>query len=235
MSKDNPKNGYDGYNAIETDKGVLLFSRTNTGFKLFHDYMGLFMDNLYNPQCNNTYFNLHYIESDNPALRDKCDIALKFPDKHLPLAIPIKEECYADTSVLKDSLEVKVNGWEPTPGQIQRITDYVDGVHIPVRGETFDISTLQEMASGVSYNRVLINSAMSDFKYEQEFLELAKKMERCSDSIEAGKITNDIKNLANEILKRDYPDRRKEQEQSIINKNYISQTPLIKKKKGHGL
>ncbi len=208
MSKENPKNGYGAYNAIETDKGVLLFSRTDAGFKLFHDYMGLFMDNLYNPLCNHTYFNLHYIESDNPTLRDKCDMALKFPDKHLPLAIPIKDECYTDMSVLKDSLDVKVNGWEPTPEQIQRITDYVDGVHIPVRGDTFNISCLQEMASGVSYNRVLLSGAMSDFKYEKEFLEVAKQVERCTDAAEAGKLNREIKTLASDILKCDFPDIR---------------------------
>ncbi len=208
MYKENPKNGYDAYNAIETDKGVLLFSRTDAGFKLFHDYMGLFMDNLYNPLCNHNYFDLHYIESDNPALRDKCDMALKFPAKHLPLAIPINDECYTDTSVLKDSLHVKVNGWEPTPKQIQQITDYVDGIHIPVRGDTFNISSLQEMASGVSYNRVLLSGAMSDFKYEKEFLELAKQVERCTDVAEAGKLNREIKTLASDILKRDFPDIR---------------------------
>lgn len=208
MSKENPKNGYNAYNAIETDKGVLLFFRTDAGFKLFHDYMGLIMDNLYNPLCNNSYLNLHYIESDNPALRDRCDVALKFPEKHLPLAIPIKNECYTDRSVLKDSLEVKVNGWEPTPEQIQRITDYVKGVHIPVRGDTFNISSLQEMASGISYNRVLLSGAMSDFKYEKKFLELVKQMERCTDASEAGKLNRDIKDLASDILKRDFPDIR---------------------------
>jgi hypothetical protein len=210
MSSDNPKNGYNAYNAIETDKGVLLFSRTGAGFKLFHDYMGLFMDNLYNPLCNTTYFNLHYIESDNPALREKCDIALKFPEKHLPLKIPIRNECYTDTSVLKDSVDIKVNGWEPTPEQIQRITDYVDGIHIPVRGDTFDISSLQEIANGVSYNRILLGGAMPDFKYEKEFLELAKKMEKCTDVAEAGKLTQKMKDLASGILERDYPDIRKE-------------------------
>jgi hypothetical protein len=206
MSKDNPKNGYDAYNAIETDKGVLLFSRTDTGFKSFHDYMSLFMDNLYNPACNNAYFNLHYIESDNPTLREKCDIALKFPERHLPLTI--KDECYTDTSVLKGSLEVKVNSWEPTPEQVQQITDYVTGVHIPVRGNTYNISTLQEMAGGTSYNRLFLNGAMSDFKYEKEFLEPAKKMERCTTAAEADKLTRDIKNLAADILKSDYPDIR---------------------------
>lgn len=208
MLVDNPKNGYNAYNAIETDKGVLLFSRTDAGFKSFHDHMNLFLDNLYNPRCNHAYFNLHYIESDNPALKEKCDIALKFPEKHLPLTIPIKDECYTDSDVLKDSLEVKVNGWEPSPEQIQRITDYVDGVHIPVRGDTFDISSLQEMAGGVSYNRVLLSGSMSDFKYEKEFLKLAERMERCTNRTEADKLTRDIKNLASDILKRDYPDIR---------------------------
>lgn len=208
MPIENPQNGCDKYNAIETDKGILLFSRTYAGINLFHDYVRLFMDNLYNPKCNNTYFNLHYIESRNPELRDKCDMAFEFPDKNLALVIPIKDECYTDTSVLKDSLTVKVNGWEPTPEQIRRITDSVDGVYIPVRGDTFDISSLQEMASGVSYNRVLLSGAMSDFKYEKEFLELAKKMEQCTDMTEAGKLSRDIKKLASDILKRDFPDMR---------------------------
>lgn len=52
------------------------------------------------------------------------------------------------TQVLADSLSVKINGWEPTPDQIQKITDYVVGVHIPIRGNTFNISTLQEIAGG---------------------------------------------------------------------------------------
>jgi hypothetical protein len=212
MSAKNPINGYDVYNAIETDKGVLLFSRTDAGFKLFHDCMGLFMDNLYNPLCDNTYFNLHSIESGNPALREKCDIALKFPEKHLPLRFPVKDECYTDTGVLKDSADIRVNGWEPAPEQIRRITGYPTGAHIPVRGDTFDISTLQEIASGVSYNRVLLSGAMPDFKYEKEFIELAKKMERCTDMAEARKLTRDIKSLASDILKHDYPDIRKESE-----------------------
>lgn len=208
MSIENPINGYGGYNAIETDKGVLLFSRTEEGFKLFHDIMGLYMDNLYNPLCNNTYFNLHYIESDNSALQKKCDIVLKFPEKHLPLKFPVDDACFTDTSVLNDSVDVKINGWEPTPEQIQRITDYVDGVHIPVRGDTFNISTLQEIAEGISYNRVLLGGIMSDFKYEKEFLELARKMEKCTDSAEARRLTQDMQILASDILKRDYPDIR---------------------------
>lgn len=212
MTIESPKKGYSAYNAIETDKGVLLFSRTDAGFKLFHDYMELFMENLYNPRCNNTYFNLHYIESENPALREKCDIALKFPEKHLPLSIPIEDECYTDAGVLKESLEVKVNSWEPSPEQIHRITDCVDGVHIPVHGDTFDISSLQEMAIGISYNRVLLNGAMTAFSYENEFLELAKKMEICADITEAGKLRQEMKALASDILKRDFPDIRKKPE-----------------------
>lgn len=209
MSIENPINGYGGYNAIETDQGVLLFSRTNEGFKLFHDTMGLYMDNLYNPLCNNTYFNLHYIESDNPALREKCDIALKFPEEHLPLKFPVDAACFTDTSILNDSINVKINGWEPTPGQIQKITDYVDGVHIPICGDTFNISTLQEIAEGVSYNRVLLGGMMSDFKYEKQFLEKAKEMEKCNDVIEARKLNKEMKSLANSILKCDYPNIRK--------------------------
>lgn len=33
MSYENPINGDGGYNAIEVDKGVLLFSRSDEGFK----------------------------------------------------------------------------------------------------------------------------------------------------------------------------------------------------------
>ncbi|MDR1501200.1 MAG: hypothetical protein LBT43_01925 [Prevotella sp.] len=210
MSLENPKNGYDGYNAIEIDKGVLLFSGTKEGFRLFRDCMALFMDNLYNPLCGNTYFNIHYIESDNPSLRKKCDIALKFPDRHLPLQFPIKDECFTDTGVLRNSVGIRINGWKPNPEQIRRITDNVGGIHIPVRGDTFNISTLQEIAGGVSYNRVLLSGAMPDFRYEKEFLELARKMERCAGTTEANKLMRDTKDLASGILKRDYPDIRKE-------------------------
>lgn len=209
MSYDNPVNGDGGYNAIEVDKGVLLFSRSDEGFRLFHEYMQLFMDNIYNPLCNNTHFNLHYIESNDPALKEKCDIALKYPEKHFPLQIPVKDECFTDKDVLKDSLDVKVNGWEPTADQIQRITDYVIGVYIPVKDDTFNISTLQEMADGISYNRVLLSGMMSDFKYEKEFVGLAKMMERCAGVAEADKLTKDIRSLASDILIRDYPDIRR--------------------------
>jgi hypothetical protein len=228
MSYDNPKNDYEGYNAISVDKGVLLFSRTDKGFKLFHDYMSLYMDNLYNPLCNNTYFNLHYVESNDPSMREKCDIALKFPEKHLPLKIPVKDECFTDTDVLKNSLEVKTNSWEPTPEQIQRITDYVVGVHIPVRRDTFDISTLQEMAEGISYNRVLMSGVMSEFKYEKEFLELAQKMDKCTYEMEARKIAKEMTTLASDIMKRDYPDMRKEYIPDLIKGDNYSNTPVWK-------
>lgn len=216
MSYDNPINGDGGYNAIEVDKGVLLFSRSEDGFKLFHDYMGLFMDNLYNPLCDNTHFNLHYIESNDPTLKEKCDIALKYPEKHLPLQIPIKDECFTEKDVLKDSLDVKVNAWEPIPEQIQRITDYTVGVHIPVKGDTFNISTLQEIAEGISYNRVLLSGTMSDFKYEEDFVELAKKMATCSNGKEAENIAKSMKTLASELLERDYPDIRQMPELSVV-------------------
>lgn len=216
MSYDNPINGDGGYNAIEVDKGVLLFSRSDEGFKLFHDYMQLFMDNLYNPLCDNTHFNLHYIESNDPSLKEKCDIALKFPEKHSPLQIPIKDECFTDKDVLKDSLDVRVNGWEPTSEQIQRITGYPVGVYIPLTGDTFNISTLQEIAEGISYNRVLLSGIMSDFKYEEEFVELAKKMANCSDGKEAENLAKSMKTLASDILERDYPDMRQMPEFPVI-------------------
>ena len=228
MSLNDPKKDYEGYNAISVDKGVLLFSRTDKGFKLFHNYMSLYMDNLYNPLCNNTYFNLHYIESNDPLMREKCDIALKFPEKHLPLQIPVKDECFTDTDVLKNSLEVKTNSWEPTPEQIQRITDYVIGVHIPVRNDTFNLSTLQEMAEGVSYNRILLSGAMSEFKYEKEFLELAQKMEKCTYEMEARKIAKEMTTLASDIMKRDYPDMRKEYIPDLIKGDNYSNTPIWK-------
>ena len=226
MSLDNPKNDYEGYNAIETDKGVLLFSRTEEGFKLFHDYMSLYMDNFYNPLCNNTYFNLFYIESDDVKMREKCDIALKFPEKHLPLQIPVKDECFTDTGVLKNSIDIKINGWEPNPEQIFQITDYVVGVYIPVRGDTFDIKTLQELANGISFNQALRSGIMSDFKYEKEFLELALKEEKGKETQENIKerIT-----LASEILKRDYPDIRKEYFPELIKGSCNTNTPVWKK------
>jgi hypothetical protein len=228
MSYDNPKNGHRAYNAIEVDQGVLLFSRTKDGFKLFHDYMSLYMDNLYNPLCNNTYFNLHYIESNDPLMREKCDMALKFPEKHLPLQIPVKDECFTDTDVLKNSIDIKINSWEPNSDQIQRITDYVVGAYIPVRDDTFAISTLQEIAEGISYNRVLLSGIMSEFKYEKEFLELARKMEKCTDGQEARNLNNEITTLASDILNRDYPDLRKEYIPELIKGNNYSNTPVWK-------
>jgi hypothetical protein len=209
MQAENQKKEKSAYYAIEMDKGVLLFSKTKEGNKLFRDYLGLFMDNLYNPRCNNTYFNIHRVESGDPALREKCDIALKFPDRHLPLKIPVGDECFTGTGVLKESIDVMVNGWEPTPRQIQWITDPYEGIHIPVRGDTFDISTLQEIAAGVSYNRVFLSGIMREFSYEKEFLELAKKTDQCMDATEAGKLRGKAKALAAELLERDFPDIRK--------------------------
>ncbi|MDR1223755.1 MAG: hypothetical protein LBL07_12900 [Tannerella sp.] len=218
MQVENQKNGKSLYNAIETDKGVLLFSKTKEGRKLFHDYLGLFMDNLYNPRCNNTYFNIHRVESGDPALREKCDIALKFPDRHLPLKIPVGEECFTGMDVLKESVEVMVSGWEPTPRQIQWITDPYEGVHIPICGDTFDISTLQEIAAGVSYNRLLLSGTMRRFSYEKEFLELAKKTDQCMDATEAGNLRGKAKALAAELLERDFPDIRKVAEAPVKEK-----------------
>ena len=225
MSINDPKKDYEGYNAIEIDKGVLLFSRTDKGFKLFHDYMSLFMDNLYNPLCDNTYFNLHYIESADPVMREKCDIALKFPEKHFPLQIPVKDECFTDTGVLKNSIDVKTNSWESTPKQIQQITDYVVGVFIPVRGDTFNISTLQDIAKGVSYNQALTSGIMKDFKYEKEFLELARKE---GEGAEKQTIAKETTTLASDILKRDYADIRKEYIPNLIKGSSYSNTPVWK-------
>jgi hypothetical protein len=219
MQAENQKNGKSLYNAIETDKGVLLFSKTKEGRKLFNDYLGLFMDNLYNPLCNNTYFNIHRVESGDPALWEKCDIALKFPDRHLPLKIPVGEECFTGTGVLKESVDVMVSGWEPTPRQIQWITDPYEGVHIPIRGDTFDISALQEIAAGVSYNRLLLSGTMRRFSYEKEFFELAKKTDQCMDATEAGKLRGKAKALASELLERDFPDIRKVAEAPVKEKN----------------
>ncbi|MDR1225149.1 MAG: hypothetical protein LBL07_20060 [Tannerella sp.] len=218
MQTENQKNGKSVYNAIETDKGVLLFSKTKEGRKLFNDYLGLFMDNLYNPLCNNTYFNIHRVESGDPALWEKCDIALKFPDRHLPLKIPVGEECFTGTGVLKESVDVMVSGWEPTPRQIQRITDPYEGVHIPIRGDTFDISALQEIAAGVSYNRLLLSGTMRRFSYEKEFFELAKKTDQCMDATEAGKLRGKAKALAAELLERDFPEIRKVSEAPVKEK-----------------
>ena len=225
MSLDNPKKDYDGYNAIEIDKGVLLFSRTDKGFKLFHDYMSLFMDNIYNPLCNNTYFNLHYIEPADPVMREKCDVALKYPEKHFPLQIPVKDECFTDTGVLKNSIDVKANSWEPTPEQVLQITDYVVGVHIPVRGDTFNISTLQDIAKGGSYNQALTSGIMKDFKYEKEFLALVRKE---GEGVEKQTIAKETTTLASDILKRDYPDIRNEYIPDLIKGNNYSNTPVWK-------
>jgi hypothetical protein len=89
---------------------------------------------------------------------------------------------------------------------------------------------LQEIARGESYNSLLLDGNMADFKYEKEFVKLAGKMEKCSDSIKKQTLAQVMKDMASEILKRDYPNIRKKSQPSFNNERHIARIPLQKKK-----
>lgn len=229
------KDGPDCYTAIEVDKGVLLFSRTQQGKELFNKILGLFLDNFYNPACDNTYFNLHYLECNNGALKRKCDLAATFSGKQQS-EFPVNNRFYTDTSVLKYSLQ-KINfGWEADFRTVNKMIDHVyDGEFLPVGGDTCNISILKEIAAGEKgYIHNLAHHGIGGFKYNDDFKMLADTALSYSGHIHQYKVINAMQDKAMGILKRDYPNIRKKPHPTFNNERHIARKPTLKKR-GRGL
>ena len=175
----------DCHTAIETDNGVLLFSRTTEGRELFQKSLETYLDNFYNPKCDNTYFNIHYLECPNGVLSGMSDLAIRFP-KLQQGEFPPCESFFLDKSVLKYSLLEAQFSWNPKPSSIGTLMNEMwDGKHLPVKfeGDTYNISVLKEIASMELYyftslsslakHNVLDIDQMSGFRYQDDFKELA--------------------------------------------------------------
>jgi hypothetical protein len=229
------KDGPNCYNAIEVDRGVLLFSRTKQGKEFFNKILGLYLDNFYNPVCDNTYFNLHYLECNNGALKGKCDLVSTFSMEQQS-DFPINNRFYTDKSVLKYSLQ-KINfGWEADFETVNKMLNQVlNGEFLPVRGDTYNISILKEIAAGKKdYIHNLAHHGIGGFKYNDDFKELADTALSYSAHIHQYKVINAMQDKANVILKRDYPNVRKKPQTFVKNKKPIARIP-IPKKRGRGL
>lgn len=243
LKKDAP--GY--YNAIETDEGVLLFSRTEEGKELFLDTMGKYLDNFYNPSCDTACFNLHYIKCGDGGLEGKSDLAGKSPKAGQP-GFPVNPEFFTGKEALKYSLQKKKFSWEPTPYAASSLANESwDKKYLPMKpdGDTFNISVLKEIASGELYYFTSLSAlaghgvpgfdGMEGFKYKDGFRELAGKAVAFSGHIRQYEVIKAMRDKAGGILERDYPNIREGRAEAILKREHVSRTPSGKQKKGRGL
>jgi hypothetical protein len=126
------------------------------------------------------------------------------------------------------------------------MNDTWDGKHLPLKadGDTHNIGVLKEIASmefyyftSLSYlanHDILGIDRMPGFRYRDDFKELAEKALNFSGHIREYNVLNAMRDKAGEILKRDFPDIRKESEPSKKENLSIAHAPL-QKKKGMGL
>jgi hypothetical protein len=111
----------------------------------------------------------------------------------------------------------------------------LNGEFLPVRGDTYNISILKEIAAGKKdYIHNLAHHGIGGFKYNDDFKELADTALSYSAHIHQYKVINAMQDKANVILKRDYPNVRKKPQTFVKNKKPIARIP-IPKKRGRGL
>lgn len=205
---DDLKHGNKFYTGVETDKGVLLFSRNYEGN---HQY-GAFMEaniekRFFEPDFEGKSLTVYELRGWPSLMEGKMNRCYDSYDSLLPLE-KIPADAYLDKSALKSVTNKEVYNLSPTWENYARLTDNEKGLGLARRVDNYDRMTLLYIMDKGYPRDGLIDEYPDNFSFHEHFEEIESKLLGRDRWNVYDEMQEKAKKLAASLLHEHFPNMR---------------------------
>lgn len=203
------------YTAIETDKGVLFFSRDMAGINQCNEFLDEFVEKrFFEPDFDIKSLTVHELRGWPSLMEGKVNRCRDCFGEWKPEEI-MKEFVYRDKSELKSVTDSETYGLSPTWENYFRLTDDDKGLGLARSVENYDRMTLLYIMEK-GYPRDGLTDEYPDcFSFHEEFEEIEDKLCGPNRWEVYDEMQEKAKRLAGELLHKHFPDLRQIEKTSL--------------------
>lgn len=209
------RTGEKTYTGIQTDRGVLLFDDTQQGEDLQQRYRNLFTANFFDPRLDVTFFRtMELIPTGAQRIKTNPDLdALYHPG--LEPFIESPGSAYVNMKDVGIHTENERYDMSPTLANFAAISELDKGEIPSLPTDTYDISCLLYLSSPECKDPEIQDEYPNFFSYYDRFDPLGERFAAVGTETEKTQVMGEVRDLAGQILKENYPDIR---QPSALNK-----------------
>ena len=200
---------YPTYHGIETDKGVVLFDGTQQGEELQQKYIDFHAANYFDARLDITLLNKLDVIPDAQQLgKVNPDLGALYADGPEPFGM-LPASAYCDRNDFRAVCVNNEYNMAPENEQFIRFAG-LDADIIPLPTDTYDISALLWLSDPKCHDPEIADDFPNFFSYHDRFDPLDERFRDAPDEAGRNEVMNQVRKLAGEILKEDFPNIRKQ-------------------------
>lgn len=195
------------YTALNSDNGIMLFSNTEKGNSQLNDCLQYHADMFFKPQYKNNMMERYSILSLDRVVNERCDSFNKTAYERSGISNEYKEIpafCYCSPEILHYGFKCKEYNMARLPEHYGELINYRRSDELRQSEENFNISSLLYISAN-GYPKGGFDSTGFDVFTSQHLFDKLDLERSGADTIQEKEIDKHIKELATEILGKDYP------------------------------
>lgn len=219
---DDLKHGNTYYTGVETDKGVLLFSRDYVGNRQYGDFMATNIEKrFFEPDFEGKSLNVYELRG-WPSLMDgkinRCydDYGCLLPLEKIPA------DAFVDKSTLKSITDNDTYDLSPTWESYYKLTDASKGLGLTRSPDNYDRMTLLYIMDKGYPRDGLIDEYPDNFSFHEKFEKIENKLLGRDKWDVYDEMQEKAKKLAGKLLKEHFPETRQKadvKEKAVVQKS----------------
>lgn len=219
---DDLKHGNTYYTGVETDKGVLLFSRDYVGNRQYGDFMAMNIEKrFFEPDFEGKSLNVYELRG-WPSLMEgkvnRCydDYGCLFPLEKIPT------DAFVDKPALKSITDKETYDLSPTWENYYKLTDASKGLGLTRSPDNYDRMTLLYIMDKGYPRDGLIDEYPDEFSFHEKFEKIENKLLGRDRWDVYDEMQEKAKKLAGKLLKEHFPEIRQKadvKEKAVVQKS----------------
>lgn len=219
---DDLKHGNTYYTGVETDKGVLLFSRDYVGNRQYGDFMAMNIEKrFFKPDFEGKSLNVYELKGWPSLMEGKVNRCYDDYGCLLPLE-KIPADAFVDKSALKSITDKDAYDLSPTWASYLMLTDAEKGLGLSRSVDNYDRATLLYIMDQGYPRDGLIDEYPDNFSFHEKFEKIESKLLGRDRWDVYDEMQEKAKKLAGKLLKEHFPETRQKadvKEKTVVQKS----------------
>lgn len=209
---DDLKHGNTYYTGVETDKGVLLFSKDISGEMQFSDYMYKYIENdFFDSEFAVKSLTVHELRGWPSLMENKVNRYQNcYGERENEEAM--RQQAFQDKSVLKNAIESEAYNLAPTWENYYKLTDVEKGLGLTRSADNYDRMTLLYIMDKGYPRDGLIDEYPDNFSFHEKFERIENKLLGRDRWDVYDEMQEKAKKLAGKLLYEHFPDTRQKED-----------------------
>lgn len=208
---DDLKHGNKFYTGIETDKGMLLFSRDYVGNRQYGDFMAMNIEKrFFEPEFENKSLTVYELRGWPSLMEGKVNRCYDSYGDLLPLE-KVPTDVFWDKSALKSVTDKETYDLSPTWENYARLTDNEKGLGLARSVDNYDRMTLLYIMDKGYPRDGLTDEYPDNFSFHEKFERIENKLLGRDRWNVYDEMQEKAKRLAERLLKENFPAMRQKE------------------------